>query len=314
MSKTDKMSHIFISNVTNIKFKINYPVRIHSYESCQCQRLIDKNATLSLTDDVSIVYVIEKIWDDCEYKHNPKLIYVIKSKTSDDANDILKYLFSKQITLRKHIREYFDNYDWSETKSKIIRHKLKKMNTICFCQNNKMSNASTYNSGIIIIGDECHVTNLSNCFNKLEKKTEFANLCKIKIQDLSGIPENQREYTINMLLQDPEFFKLDQEKFTFVGKKIYSEQHLKDQTILSFSFGKKEWYPDNNETTFVCAKRELFEEFNIQFSEKIFLHGQSINQPQFIHNQGYVFHMIHLPKDISIKYYNSCDTIYIDCM
>lgn len=66
------------------------------------------------------------------------------------------------------------------------------------------------------------------------------------------------------------------------------------------------------ETSFGCAKRELYEEFNIQFSNKIWEYDMKISGPKQIHKPGLMLYFLYLPSDLTVWYHKHSDTIYLD--
>ena len=302
-------------DVNNNEFNVNYPVRIHNLASCNCARITkaivnpDGKYFTNVTN-LADLNIVEKIWNDPEYNKYPKMITI--------SGDKIDKLFNNQNEKRKKIFSYFENYNWSESDSVEIRNCLDTITTICFCQtiNNKLfCNSAISNSGFVIVGTDKQIGKIAKCFNKNFGSTKFNKLDAMSLEKLALLADSEKDYTVNLLLDNehfPKFISNDTTKHTLVGHKSYNSKEV--STMYSLSFGKRQWFPNNNEeSSFICAKRILFDEFNIQFSQKLYLANQSCNQLQIIENPGSILYFLHLTENISINYIAVSNVIYLDC-
>lgn len=292
---------------------INYPVRVHKGKFCNCKRIQKKMFLTKLKPEQKIVYIIEKIWHNDYNKRFPNLI-LITDNTNDEKNTnadmILHTLFQKSLTSRNYIKKYFKKYEWSFEESITIRSLVRKMSTICFCRDDLLVDKTTCNSGFIIIGNEEQMKKISHCFNKYCQKTEYCELFIIKIANINMIDIKQMGYNLKIFLNSNELKLLDPYLYTLVGKENIPSD-LNNITY-SFTFGKREWFYGLEETSMECARRELYEEFNIQFSTNLWIQSQT-NHPKYIYRPGTMLYFIHLPEHTCIGYHKESDTIYLDC-
>jgi hypothetical protein len=300
--------------------KINYPVRIHSAQTCRCKRIQNKLDALKIKKGQKIIYIIEKIWNDDDFKDFPNYIYIMDNadNTRNDkfleANRVLNLLFNDLTNSRKYVVDYFKKYQWSKKTSIRARNIVRNMMTVCFCNNNLMLNDMTCNAGFILIGTKNHMETISHSFNKYVHKTEFSKICMVKIENITNLEKENIGHNIDVFQKSTEIKLLDPSLYTLVG--IQSNNYLSDPQIMtySFPFGKREWFGDAIENSFECAKRELYEEFNLQFSDKIWTYSNSVKGPQYIHYPGFKLYFLYLPEETTIWYHRRSDTICLDIL
>ena len=308
-----KFKSIILNNGQTLN--INCPIRLHDLSLCKCDRFKFVLNKLNVNPTHRVVYIIEKIWNDDEYSMCPKNIFIIHKKndlvSESDNNFLLESIFEKSSADRKYILNYFDEYVWSDKNSKMTRDILSSMMSICLCRYNLILNETTCNSGFVILGDKKNMSCISHCFNKYIKKTEFSKLIVTPISSLSKIPNKNKDYVLKEFLEDSNSKKINDSLYTVIGEKTCHDTN--NNLIYSFSFGKREWFLKTSETSFNCAKRELYEEFNIQMSQKILDYSHSNNKLHYIHKPGFMLYFICLPPKITISYYKESDTIYLNC-
>lgn len=291
---------------------INYSVRIHDLNLCACNRIISIISNVKVKKNEKIVYVIERLWHD--QKDMPRMIYIKEKKSEhcdEDAYSILKTLFEKSNENRQYVREYFLKYEWSFKKSCQIRDLVKKMPSICFCMKNILVNKSTCNSGFAIIGSKEKLSMISHCFNKYCHKTEIYRIFLVQISNLALLSNEEMGYSLSIFYKSKEFKTLDQSLYLLVGLQLDDfVNHSKK--IFTLPFGKREWFSDTIESSFECAKRELYEEFNLQFSHNVWKQSCKLKTSPQIYYPGTMIYPLHIIDAISIKYHFKSDTIYLD--
>lgn len=327
---------------------INYPVRLHNGSNCVCDnKIIHKISHLKKQNNISIIYIIEKIWNDEIYKKFPRYVYIIGKKISEDkkninvidkiwndklqnnfssviyvmgknifknANEILISLFHETIPLRRIIMNYFKNYKWCEIKSKEIRSIINKINTICFCQSISKPVKYIYNSGFIIIGNKTQIDFISHFFNTYIKPKsirfddEYIKLCSLKLANIKTLEPNSMGFNLKLFAKSSELHQINPELYTVVG--LESQFYKKNKEIkYSFSFGKREWNDEYEETQFECAVRELYEEFNIQFSPNIYT--ENTTQPNIFPLTKGIMFILYLSEKTNVKFHKNSETIYL---
>lgn len=314
ITKTKSISSKDIIDACHVT-KINYPVRIHEIKICKCKRIQTKILSLKLNINQQIIYIIEKLWNDEIYKKFPNFIYIsdkINDLDHNNADKILNFLFEESAYMRRYIYEYFNKYEWSKDLSILVRKNVLNMSTICFCNDNLLVDKMMCNSGFIIIGTKEQMQIISHCFNKYVKKTEISKVCIIKIGNISKLNKKYINHNIELFIKSSEIKLINKSFYTLLG--LQSKKYLSNPQILtySFPFGKREWYNNMIETSLECAKRELYEEFNLQFSKKIWDYSNSTNGPKHIHSPGSNLYFLHLPMELSIWYHKNSDTIYLE--
>lgn len=294
--------------------QVNYPIRIHEADCCKCLRINKKILKIKVKENHKIVYILEKMWKDVNYDQFPNIILItdeINSKNNDMAKLVLRQLFQDSISTRKLVKKYFEQYEWSLTSSTQVRSIVKNMTTICFCKDNLIIDKTTCNSGFIIIGTENQMKTISHCFNKYCQKTEYTKAYVIKMSNVDMVAKNQKGFNMSLLSTSNEKILLDNTLYTLVGEE--KNGNNKHSPTYTFPFGKREWFNEIRESSFECAKRELYEELNIQFSSNIWAQSQLTNRPQYIHRSGIMLFFLHLTPNANIKYHDKSDTIYLDC-
>lgn len=296
---------------------IDYPVRIHWMQNCTCKKVKSKLEILKIKPKVRIAYVLTKLWDDEKYKNLPNFIHISVNECDyDDKNAklILKKLFTSSLESRNYVIEYFRKYIWSEEKSVRIRKIVNKMTSVCFCLNNLTINESTCNAGFAVIGSKSDLLLISHCFNKYVKKTEFDEMSTIKVSDLHHC-QDKMAYNLKIFYHNKSHKIIGNDMvnfYTLLGKTSHEYLDKNEEKSYSLAFGKREWCANNLETSFECAKRELYEEFNIQFSSTIWDFSESLNLPKKIHKSGFLLYFLYLPYNLSVKYHKNSDTILLD--
>lgn len=292
--------------------KINYPVKIHKAGSCTCNRIQNKISQTKIKEGQKIVYILEKKWNDSEYEQFPNIIFITDNinNTNDNNADLMLYtLFQDSIPSRNLVKKYFNQYKWSLQTSISVRSIVNSMTTVCLCKDDLLLNKTTCNAGFIIVGSENQMKSISHCFNKYCQKTEFTKSFIIKLSNLHMVDKNQMGHTLDVFSKSKEKKLLDPSFYTLVGEETKDKKS--DSLKYCFPFGKREWFYGKDETSFECAKRELYEELNIQFSENLWTQSQTSNQPQYIHRPGIMLFFLYLPHDTSVTYHNESDTIYL---
>ncbi len=313
------------NNLKNIiDINIDYSVKIHDISTCKCEKIKNACSHIKINSTKEIVYIIEKIWDDNKHRRKPRNLFIVSEKNNIISKvSLLERIFEKHLVIRKMIHNYFTKYEWSQEISKEIRKIVNNMTSICFCRFELLPNEATCNAGIVIIGDNSKLTSISHCFNKYAKKTEFNSLVVAKLGNLATIPKKNQSHNLREFLDSSETSQLSDSLHTIIGilspvldnhinYHTNNNQKNDNEPQFSFSFGKREWYPNELETSFTCAKREFFEEFNIQFSQKILSYSTNIQNPQKIYRPGFMLYFLYLPTDSSVIYYKDSDTIYLD--
>ena len=284
----------------NVK-RISYSVKIHDMKTCHCKR-ITCNKVKSLHGEVCLL-ALEKIHD------KEKLLYITgypcRDSPASNSESILCNLFHDRLAVRQKVSEYFRKYEWSESESCEMRKILRGLPSICYCQCVTITSPLTSNAGFVIVGNKQQMKTISHCFNKFVTPDEFTAVSIVKISNIKLIKEEARSFNITRLLESPVFAKLNQEAYTILGT------DFEKKNMFSLPFGKREWYPNNPETSYECAKRELYEECNIQFSKKLLEFSKSLDKDQYIASAGFILYFVYLPSSTEIFYHNESETIYI---
>ncbi len=301
---------------TNIR-SINYPVRIHWTVNCKCMRILTP-----LTENIThnheyIICVLEKIWINKSRANRFRGFTCIKENKNNTENfSSLVMLFSSTMESRRTILNYFKNYCWLPHQSIKVRQMIHDINSVCFCRDSLVINKMTCNAGFVIIGNQIQMEKISHCFNKYIKKTEFSSACYIKLDNIKNINRKEMDHTLVKFNDSTEYHKLrnNSSLYTLLGVQTCWDLESSDikKTIYGFPFGKREWCDDLIESSFDCAKRELYEEFNIQFSQSLWDHNTSLKMPKYVHMPGFILYMLYLSNDILIGYHNQSNTIYLD--
>lgn len=301
-------NHVDKNNlIESTNYNLPYGTRIHYIKSCQCKRIHNKLAQLvNHIPDYYVIYIIEKIWKDIEYKNSPNYICLI---CRNDGN--FENIYHNSLENRKNMFNYFSKNQWLRDESIMIRSIVKNMDTVCFCRNELISNITKHNAGTIIIGDHRHLLYIKEIFNKYVTNDEILELHVFLLKNVKNIPDTEISHNLNLFLKSQEIDKLDQTLGVLVGTEYNKYSNDKIKTKFTLSFGKREWIPNGIETSLICAKREMYEEFHIQISESIFDYSRSIDKPQIIHGNGIILYFIYLPNKIRITYHRKSETIYL---
>ena len=294
---------------------IDYPVKLHNMKDCKCRRILSKIKEQLLEKNEKVAFVVEKIWHDEEYKDKIDFYFITIQSKDQSPNNALEYLFCKSKDSRGLVMDYFNQYTWSSNQSIKVREIVNQMTSISYCLNTTTINRMNYNAGFIIIGSKIQLEPISHCFNKLVTKTEFCKLSYVQIKNLSKIDQEIKGFTIKSFCNDSEYQTLadDTNNYTIVG--LQSSQYLNGNTQkYNFPFGKREWSLAEPETPLQCAKRELYEEFNLQFSDKLWFNSVKQNRKQYIESYGFFLFYLYLPDSMSIQFHYPSQTIYLDIL
>lgn len=286
---------------------INYPVRIHYYKYCNCNRISKVLSVVKLSSREKIIYIIEKLWDDEIYRHHPKYIYLLNQHNIQSK---LESIFSETRDNRNKIISYFKKYKWCPITSQEIRNILKKMVSFCLCHSINLAQ-NICNSGFVIIGKYDILKKLSHCFNKYINSQEFQKILFVKLKNIKHINQRYIDKNLDVFINSPQLAELDTEDYLIIGLRT-EYKDLVGKNIYSLPFGKREWYLDEIENSFVCAKRELYEEFNMQFSDKIFQATQKQKIPKYTYSPGFMLYFLYLDISTRIFYHAKSETIYLD--
>ncbi|XWV24765.1 putative divergent NUDIX hydrolase [Tupanvirus deep ocean] len=314
-----KMSSMKLEESGSNNLSINYPIRLHSASDCKCIRIKNKLLNVKLKVDEQVVFILEKLWDDGEYKHCPPYVYITKKKDSnnDEANTALGILFGTSLEKRRIVMKYFHDFAWSPKKSIEVRKILRDLTSICFCLNKLTINEYTCNAGFVLFGSKDQLAYISHCFNKKVTKTEFSKVFLIKLSALHTI-RDKMAYNLIVFSKSKEYEIMAENDnlYTLVG--LQSELYLEkgEEATYNLPFGKREWCSDTIETSFECARRELYEEFNVQFSCALWdsskAYSASLSIPYYIHRPGFMLYLMHINDTISINYHHASETIYLE--
>lgn len=305
---------------------INHSVRIHDLSICKCNRI---KTHIKNNLSCNVIYVIEKMWNDEENCDKPSKIFILGE--SNEKRLILDQIFKDDLIFRKKVHDYFREYEWSSSDSENMRKNIHNMTSICFCKSDLLLNEITSNATIVLLGDKTIMRFISHSFNKYVSKTEYSQLISASLNNLKQVPKNKRDHDIETFLNSTEIKELPELLHTIIGQKkkkvirpyqqnnffmkngSNSNKSIDGEIMYSFSFGKREWFQDYPETSPECAKRELYEEFNIQLSKNIFKYNITITKPQKIYTPGSILYLVYIPPKSSIIYHKASDTIYLDC-
>jgi len=292
---------------------IKYPVRLHVSGFCRCSRIAD--IKLFVNTNENLVYVLEKIWEDNEYGHLPNLICITDEKNNNKnsyAKFKLESLFEETLILRRYVTEYFKNYIWSGTNSVNVRHIVRSISSVCFCRNNLLDKEMS-NAGFVIVANYNQAKMISHCFNKYCLKTETYRIIILKLANLHLLNRRKLSYPLQIIKSNNWRKNVKKSKYILIGLEIdrsLDDHETKHKYFLPF--GKREWHADIPETSLECARRELYEEFNIQHSDSIWNYSQSKKWPQQIYHKSIMLYFLYLPENLSVRYYSASDTIYLD--
>lgn len=290
---------------------IDYSVRIHHSSLCTCKRILNDNKNIVPTEE-QILLVIERI-----FSHKKNLIYILgeKDNESDTESSIIKSLdnnsslnaaFKNMEESRKKISEYFRKSIFSDKTNFDIRREIKFMKTICFCNNIITCDESTANAGIIILGSKFQMQKISSYFNKNITPNEFSELEMFEVSKIPAIKYENLSFSIQLFIKDKNFEH-------FNGSKLWTITGIETNSgKKAFSFGKREWFAKQSETPFECAKRELYEEFNIYISDLVYNRSKENKKIQQIYIPGSKLFLVYLSNRTNISFRANSDTILID--
>ncbi|AEQ60719.1 putative divergent nudix hydrolase [Acanthamoeba polyphaga mimivirus] len=297
------------------KYHINYPVRLHTIR-CHCDKICSSIRRLDTNIRHSVVYTIEKMYPDKRYESYPNRIHIcdtVRNSKIFDSKKFLGQLFGDDLYYKKFfVKEYFEKYSDKHLHQTIrTRQLLDEIPSVCMC-NSFTQSVNNLNAGIVLLGDKHQLEPISLIFNQRVRKTEFSELFVYNTKDIDNISHRNSNHTLKRLKESKKLNKLS-DYHTLLGNEI----NVFNREILSFSFGKREWYVDHTETSFECAKRELFEEFNIQISSNIFKYNKKLlesepNKLKHIIDHESVLFFVYLPHILYVTYDVDSDTIFLD--
>lgn len=317
MNKKKSYTLIFENSMSQkmMSYNINYHVRIHDSSMCKCNRIKHKCSQNKNNSNQKLIFTIEKLWNDSDkYKSYPNKIFIYGN--ADEKSTVLNEIFQNHLVSRKKVHDYFREYKWCAKDSEEIRKIVNNMSCVCFCRYNLLANETLCNAAIVLIGDRTKMNSISHGFNKYVEKTEFSKLLAVSLGNLVRIPKKKRDHDIQLFIDSSEINELSDLLYTIVGQKNnikYNTPNDNNEIKYSFSFGKREWFHDYPETSLECAKRELYEEYNIQLSENIFKYSATIKNPQKIYQPGTILYLVYIPFETTITYYRNSNTMYLDC-
>lgn len=247
----------------NFVKNINFSVKLHDISLCLCSRILN-DIRKNNVNPYKLMYVLENMYPEND---DPLYIYVEKNKYF--RNEHLIKLFDPLFVKNKYnLHDLLTNkfVNRIDNLPNIICNSL----SISKC-NGLLNYEGVKNSGIIFISDIETAEKISHIYNLnvgliknkfLTEYMEFDKLCVAKIDDLELIKKDMTNHTIGMFINSKcyQFYK-NRNLYTVLG---FNEKNFN----FSFAFGKNEWYHNNYETSYVCAKRELLEEFRILYSGK----------------------------------------------
>lgn len=285
-------------------FSVNYPVRLHFAWNCNCSRIKDTVSAINF-GQVWPLCAIEKLWNDDAYKEIPPFLFVVcPLGPVSNPDGIIGTYFEQSCGIRKSIMAYFEKYEWSEEECIRMRQIVGRVPSICLCHNN-LEAQDSWNAGFIIVGTRSRIMGLSHAFNKyVQTKTEYSELHYERIGRLQHMPKAERGHNITLFVKSQQMKKLDPNLYVLVGLESQKRR-------FSFPFGKREWHPDQKETSFNCAKRELYEEFNLQFSKEVYDRSCRLS-PDPITQGMSAMYFLHLDDETHVYYHAGSDTIYLD--
>ena len=289
-------------------FLVDYHVKIHDCQTCRCRQMIQivKNEEKNINPDEIITHVIAKLFDDENIKSRPRYIFITQ-REKDFSKELSCRFIESMLFDKKFILDYFRSYKWSPMDAAIVRQETSNMAAACYCRND----AYHKNTGIIIFGTKHQMEQIANIFNEYVTATEFAKLYVINLNRPNN-GNDSGEFQGNKFV-DSDIFekirKMNLDQYTVIG--LQSSRYIKEPKM-NFSFGKPEWTSNDRETTFHCAKRELFEEFNVQISQRILSKSRLNNDIPNTIDTGYGCHFLISIKSGKITYDENSETIYIE--
>lgn len=280
--------------------QINYHTRLHEVGTCKCRNI----ARLFIDRDVSLFkYVVEKEWDDAYCKNEPKYILVPK----DNFAGHITSLFGENLGKKADVIKYFSTNEWSERRATEIRNKIFEARGTCMCTNTGSSNPRYFNSGMMLIGSKKQMEQISHLFNNFRcenNEYEKLSICKVTaLPQLLGRCDTA--FNFNIVAEKMEMNESLDSYYTLVGIESFTNR-------LSFSFGKREWTLNYVETSYNCAKRELFEEFHIQLSKNIYEFNKEFAEKNCLRKNNTNIFITWLPENVTIVYNSNSKTIYVD--
>lgn len=279
---------------------INYPVRIHDIDTCKCQRIVSKIKNITVSG-ARISKVIERITYSAT---EIKIMFVVITTKKYKSDNCLENFFKDTVQSRDTICEYFQNEKLSFKTSTEIRKIINKIPTACYCFSDLSKDRLYSNAGIFLLCNYKQARTLSHIFNKYVQKAEFNQAQFGYVENLDKLQNTT--YNLSALTKHGQFKKINQLSglCTVIGVNTEGKYDL--------AFGKREWSTGKSEDSVCCAKRELYEELNIQFSNKIWNYSQNLDLPKYAHRTGWTVYFVYLPHDTAIKYHPESETIYLN--
>lgn len=308
-TQSPPLSTITTDPKTNSFTSVKFPSRIHEFPTCKCNRL--QNLFKS-----ELKLVLEKLYDDPKYSEFPNKV-LIKSKTMEAANQSLKLLLEKQDSMRDDVQNFFSSDIDDNSQLSKIRNQLSEIYSTCFCYDHVKSSIDKHNAGMIILGNEKQIKSIVHTYNSYVKNDgsyrEYSELYAVKIGNLERFVLNKKGHTIDFLLRKIKSRNvvLDRELWTIIG--LENQIRYGNQNALySFAFGKREYRSDCEESPYVCARRELFEEFNIFIPKKILNESSKLPLRQYIQEPGMTIFFVHLNNTCTNYFHPESNTICLN--
>jgi hypothetical protein len=318
---------------------ISCPVKIHVISTCTCSRILVQLDRPRL-QGYNVIYILEKIWNDEEFKTCPKYVYVCAMNSMDKPyaiplNDIsLLTLFKTELSTRLDIYFYFRTSNVQN--KRLFRNEISKIKTTSFCFKyiqDSITNQPVIrsNAGMVLLGRQLALEKIASFFNsfiagengigqalsigaQMEKYSEFKELKVIPLSSIRGY-SRRADHTIRLLLISPEYAMLcrpPNDLYVLIGVCAQTTQY-------GFSFGKEEWFPYYCEGAHQCALRELFEEFHVMLynvdSVDISEYETIPKLPNCIDSHdGSMLYLRYIPVDSDITYSLFDKTIHVNAM
>lgn len=301
---------IDVNDFISRNMKINFNVKIHNMATCECRRIQNVCWYVNSKNiNINIVYVIERTWSDYNTNY-PKFIYIVREESVVNNDEYcvaqLRKLFAQTCHIRNDIYNYFKNYIWDNHKSKLIRKSLAVNKSIGYCFSDLKYNINKANAGLVLVGTFLQMQKIANIFNNHSRKTEFESIQSIRIGQINKCKNTS--FSLQILAKLCSDKIIDNKFYTLIGYDKFRGEH-------TTSFGKREWYDTDTETSLICARRELYEELNIQISDNLLKKQDEINELKeyYIPHEGIILYFVYLIKGrTKIEYYNDSDTIYLN--
>ena len=298
-------------------------VKIHSY----CRVLRYHEWYVCNTDNRQVrshgarngVYVAPTWSNDRLVSGSPSAIYEAGSKKMTRLAFYLNAYCERRMTVLAHFTSL---PVMDPTTDLIIRDYCSTNRSISVCQcyheSRNLSYLQSLNAGTIIFGTEAQVTQIAALFALIDKApaAEFTALIPMSVTEFCAIIST--DHILKRLPAAVASIAVDTSLWTLIGR----QSDLYEAAELGLSFGKREWYPaeaeqlgqgrvDLIETSDICARRELYEEFHVYYRDQFDYHGAShFEMRPNASSTPSVIYPITLAPDAEILYNATSQTIY----